>query len=72
MAYQIMISEGQRQLLLRLLEANPEVIAAHIAHYASTEAEHHNLMHLQACMASLPVHEAEEAGTPIMLHGFCL
>jgi len=49
MAYQIMLSQAQVELLTELLRDNPDIERAHRERYDSTEHEYHNLFHLLSC-----------------------
>lgn len=68
-AYKISLSEGSRELLVALLQANPDVIQEHIGKYEKNDLERENLRFLLDGLKSLP---EDERDSPSCLHGLCL
>jgi hypothetical protein len=74
MAYKIMLSEAQRDLLhtalLHLIDDEPQYIGTLInALTEENKGERYNLEFLPECLERLPKDEAEYPG---VLHGLCL
>ena len=69
MAYQIMISETQRALLVAALKARPRLIAAARDALTIHDNDYYNIEGLLPCLECLPEDEAKH---PDVLHGICL
>ena len=67
--YTLRLSEAQRALIVRLIEANPRIVRDAIHSFPSTNEEYHNLMHLSGCLEALP---ANERTIPDIIHDCCL
>lgn len=70
MAYQIMLSQAQVELITKLLQENQGAIVMAKMALPSTEHEHHNLECLLNCFERIL--NEPMPGDQNILHGFCL